>query len=149
MFLFFAVSRLNNIYMKMFSCSADTRPGLGRPKLGKRKSAPAPKPARVPEKSLRVQARETLEAGLRRSIGEENKGFRMLQKMGFQPGSTLGKVTGGPKRTDNNCNSLGPGRCSYNLESLSHPSLGWLFSVHFCCICHRNNFCLACQNRFS
>ena len=39
----------------------------------------------------KVPEKEKREEGLSKTIGAENKGFEMLQKMGFKPGMTLGK----------------------------------------------------------
>ncbi len=41
-----------------------------------------------PRKQLEAEKREE---GLQQSIGSDNKGFAMLEKMGFKPGMTLGK----------------------------------------------------------
>ena len=42
-------------------------------------------------KPKKVLEKEKREEGLSKTIGAENKGFAMLQKMGFKPGMTLGK----------------------------------------------------------
>ena len=41
-----------------------------------------------PRKVLEIEKREE---GLSKTISSDNKGFAMLQKMGFKPGMTLGK----------------------------------------------------------
>ena len=42
-------------------------------------------------KPKKVLEKEKREEGLSKTIGAENKGFAMLQKMGFKPGMSLGK----------------------------------------------------------
>ncbi|KAJ3092349.1 G patch domain-containing protein 11 [Quaeritorhiza haematococci] len=44
-------------------------------------------------KPLHEREKETREAGLSKAIAEENKGFKMLEKMGFRKGMTLGQQT--------------------------------------------------------
>ena len=41
-----------------------------------------------PRKQLETEKREE---GLQKTLGSENKGFNMLQRMGFKPGMTIGK----------------------------------------------------------
>ncbi|KAK9498806.1 hypothetical protein O3M35_003363 [Rhynocoris fuscipes] len=62
---------------------ADIRPGLN-PKLRKIKEQPKPVSVKVLEKEKR-------DDGLQTPLTSENKGFAMLAKMGFKPGSGLGK----------------------------------------------------------
>ncbi|MBN3320211.1 GPT11 protein, partial [Atractosteus spatula] len=47
------------------------------------------------QKSLREQEQERREAVLQSSIGNENKGFALLQKMGYKAGQGLGKEGAG------------------------------------------------------
>ncbi|CAG9760352.1 unnamed protein product [Ceutorhynchus assimilis] len=49
------------------------------------------------QKTLGELERENREIGLSTAISNENKGFRMLEKMGFMPGDTLGKSRPGIK----------------------------------------------------
>ncbi len=42
-------------------------------------------------KPVKVLEAEKRDAGLSKTISSDNKGFAMLQKMGFKPGMTLGK----------------------------------------------------------
>lgn len=41
---------------------------------------------------------KSLEEGLKVPISEESKGFKMLQKMGYKPGSSIGRETNDPSR---------------------------------------------------
>lgn len=43
------------------------------------------------QKSFKEQEKESREAALQNSISNENKGFALLQKMGYKPGQGLGK----------------------------------------------------------
>lgn len=42
-------------------------------------------------KPVKEVQKERLEEGLSTAISSSNKGFSMLQKMGYQPGTSLGK----------------------------------------------------------
>jgi hypothetical protein len=42
-------------------------------------------------KPIRVLEQEGREAGLQKEIGNDNKGFQLLFKMGYKPGTSLGK----------------------------------------------------------
>ncbi|CAH1153570.1 unnamed protein product [Phaedon cochleariae] len=48
-------------------------------------------------KTTRELEKETRERGLSTAIPNENKGFRLLEKMGFKPGESLGKSRSGIK----------------------------------------------------
>ena len=49
------------------------------------------KEQRQPRKSLHEQQKDKLKEGLNKAISSDNKGFAMLSKMGFKPGTSLGK----------------------------------------------------------
>lgn len=58
-------------------------------------AAKTKKPAAVqqspqPQKKRSVLEAEAREAGLGRALGSDNVGFRLMQRMGFQPGRGLG-----------------------------------------------------------
>ena len=42
-------------------------------------------------KKSKLSANERLAEGMNKAIGQDNKGFSMLQKMGYKPGTSLGK----------------------------------------------------------
>lgn len=44
------------------------------------------------QKTLKEQEKESREAALQNSISTENKGFALLQKMGYKSGQGLGKL---------------------------------------------------------
>jgi hypothetical protein len=44
-----------------------------------------------PKKSLHEEQKDKLKEGLNKAIASDNKGFAMLSKMGFKPGTSLGK----------------------------------------------------------
>ena len=78
----------------IFLSSGDLRPGLVSKQVArqhmqslKHKEANATSKVK-PRKQLEAEKREK---GLQQSIGSDNKGFAMLQKMGFKPGMSLGK----------------------------------------------------------
>jgi len=58
---------------------------------------PIKKPVKEREqlKPLKERMADTLQEGLAQPIGHDNKGFRMLQRMGFQAGEGLGKDKAG------------------------------------------------------
>lgn len=79
--------------------SADIRPGLVHSRVKQREYNAEKKKERNKEEqkksNTKFLASERLNEGLENPIGPENKGFSMLQKMGFKPGSSLGtKKTG-------------------------------------------------------
>ncbi|RZF39930.1 hypothetical protein LSTR_LSTR002333 [Laodelphax striatellus] len=81
----------------------DVRPGLvhnralkRRYELDKKKTESDVNNKNV-HKKLRVVEQELREDGLSQPISEDNKGFKMLQKLGFKPGSGLGKSQEGCK----------------------------------------------------
>lgn len=43
------------------------------------------------QKTIKEQEKESREAALQNSISNENKGFALLQKMGYKAGQGLGK----------------------------------------------------------
>lgn len=43
------------------------------------------------QKSLKEEERERRDIGLKNALGHENKGFALLQKMGYKSGQALGK----------------------------------------------------------
>ena len=77
-----------------FNCSQDTRPGLV-PRHVARQYKNEVKQKQLNEnnkiKPKKVLENEKREEGLNKTIGADNKGFAMLQKMGFKPGMTLGR----------------------------------------------------------
>lgn len=87
-----------------FSEENDVRPGLlfnSRQKrtheaYKKQQEMKAKKP-----KNYREQEKEAREKGLNTAISSDNKGFQLLQKMGFKPGASLGKSQQGLKEPIN------------------------------------------------
>lgn len=81
-------------HLPSYYYSEDTRPGLV-PKHIARQHKQQAKQKELNEfnkiKPKKVLEKEKREEGLSKTIGAENKGFAMLQKMGFKPGMTLGK----------------------------------------------------------
>jgi hypothetical protein len=72
----------------------DVRPSLIKNQTVKRKNEIESKRKEVNEKRhkpVHVIQKEKLKEGLNKALSEDNKGFKMLQKMGFQSGSSLGK----------------------------------------------------------
>lgn len=75
-------------------CSEDTRPGLvpkhiaRQHKLEEKTKTLNQSNKTKPRKELEKEKRDE---GLSKTISAENKGFAMLQKMGFKPGMTLGR----------------------------------------------------------
>ena len=69
----------------------DVRPGLlGRE--GKRKARVERYPIDVPKsKKVKLIEEEAREKGLSEPISSDNKGFSLLQKMGYKEGTSLGK----------------------------------------------------------
>lgn len=76
----------------------DIRPGLIHSRSVKRnvelskKRAKANQVNKEKHKPTKVIEKEKLQDGLQTPLSSENKGFAMLQKMGFKPGSGLGKA---------------------------------------------------------
>lgn len=52
-------------------------------------------------KTYKEQEQDLREKGLSTAISSENKGFKMLEKMGFKPGTSLGKQSDGLKEPIN------------------------------------------------
>lgn len=72
----------------------DTRPGLlSKDAARKHAKQKKEKEAKVKnkQKPRAVLEREKREEGLGASISSENKGFSLLQKMGYKPGMAIGK----------------------------------------------------------
>lgn len=72
----------------------DVRPSLIKNQTVKRKNEIESQRKQVNEKkhkSVHEIQKDNLKEGLNKALAEDNKGFRMLQKMGFQSGSSLGK----------------------------------------------------------
>ncbi|KAL5008229.1 hypothetical protein ScPMuIL_013810 [Solemya velum] len=79
---------------KLLAKCEDTRPGLLPKKISKRYLADDKR--RVHDQKSKTKPRiqlekEKREVGLGEAIGSQNKGFALLQKMGYKPGMTLGK----------------------------------------------------------
>ena len=81
--------------LTIFFYSNDNRPGLLHSKQSSRKYEQERKTARTNAvnrtKSRQQLEKEKRDEGLNGAIGEGNKGFAILQKMGFKAGMTIGK----------------------------------------------------------
>ncbi|XP_046577582.1 G patch domain-containing protein 11-like [Haliotis rubra] len=82
-------------------CS-DTRPGLLPERVAKKFEKDKKKKAlnsvhRQMYKPRATLEKEKREEGLKVNIGSDNKGFAMLQKMGYKPGMAIGKAGSGRK----------------------------------------------------
>lgn len=81
--------------------SGDVRPGLlfsrqqKRQAVVDRRRREANDLHRQGQRPRKLLQSERLEQGLAQPIDENNKGFALLQKMGYKPGSALGKQKGG------------------------------------------------------
>ena len=79
----------------------DVRPGLLHSTAQKRqhelliKKQKEDEEHRKKTKSRAQIEQERRDEGLKTAIGQDNKGFQMLQKMGFKPGTSIGRQTGG------------------------------------------------------
>lgn len=75
--------------------SSDVRPGVPMVKRVKdalrKEAVQKEKNTQNRQKSFREQERESREAALQSSISTQNKGFALLQKMGYKEGQGLGK----------------------------------------------------------
>lgn len=75
--------------------SSDVRPGVPMVKRMKdalrKEAVQKEKNTQNRQKSYREQERESREAALQSSISSQNKGFALLQKMGYKEGQGLGK----------------------------------------------------------
>ena len=85
-----------DVYKKelLFHCSADKKPGLlsrntanGYKKAEKHRKTCL----KYNTKPIRQLEREKREEGLSNALDSSNKGFALLQKMGYKPGMSLGK----------------------------------------------------------
>ncbi|XP_033101183.1 G patch domain-containing protein 11-like [Anneissia japonica] len=82
--------------------SESVKPGLAWGKLAKQNKKESRhiefnKTSKKVQKPLKIQQREQLEEGLQNAISSDNKGFAMLQKMGYKKGMGLGKTGTGRK----------------------------------------------------
>jgi len=95
----------------------DTRPGLSKGNGRKRKSNDGPRPSKSTPtvKSVKVLQTEKLQEGLKTSLGSDNKGSKMLEKMGFKKGMNLGKK--GDGRSEPVPIELKSGRTGLGLEA--------------------------------
>ncbi|XP_018010416.1 G patch domain-containing protein 11 isoform X2 [Hyalella azteca] len=90
----------DNFLAKCTQEMKDIRPGMPMSYAAKRKLEMEKKKkeeimaARLKKKN-QPSARERLEDGLNSALGESNKGFAMLMKMGYKPGTSLGDKGGG------------------------------------------------------
>lgn len=78
---------------------SDVRPGVPMVKRMKdalrKEAVQKEKNTQNRQKSIREQERESREVALQSSISSQNKGFALLQKMGYKPGQGLGKQGAG------------------------------------------------------
>lgn len=80
----------------------DIRPGLIRSPTEKRNFEVLKRKRELDEvnrkknPSIRVMESEKRKAGLEKPIEQDNKGFAMLQKMGYKPGNSIGRNEKGP-----------------------------------------------------
>jgi hypothetical protein len=77
-------------------CSSDARPGLVPERIArqyqkdvKHKSLNAVN--REQNKPRRLLETEQREEGLKSALSSDNKGFKLLEKMGYKPGTAIGK----------------------------------------------------------
>lgn len=88
----------DNFLAQSVSTHEDIRPGLLKSRSEKRQNELAKKKVEsdklntVKNKSIKVLEKEKLELGLQTPINNSNKGYAMLERMGFKSGSTLGKT---------------------------------------------------------
>lgn len=80
-----------------YSPTKDVRPGLLHNRHQQRsheiykKKQEHDAHAREKQKPVRVVEAERREEGLQEALGSDNKGFALLQKMGYKPGTAIGK----------------------------------------------------------
>lgn len=73
------------------SFSDNVRPGLIWNRRKQREIMINEEVKKVKMKPISVIQNEKREEGMKTAISSENKGFQLLQKMGYQPGQSLGK----------------------------------------------------------
>lgn len=86
---------LTDVLMLLHRNSPDVRPGVPMVKRQKeaikKEALHKEKNAQNRQKSYREQEKESRESALQSSISSQNKGFALLQKMGYKAGQGLGK----------------------------------------------------------
>lgn len=85
-----------NVFQFSSGAIDDIRPGLpmsltAKRKLENYKKSEEVKKIRLDLKAKKVTAKDRLDEGLNTALSQDNKGFAMLQKMGYKPGTCLGK----------------------------------------------------------
>lgn len=80
-----------------FICSADTRPGLVPEKLAKKYQRDNQHQMlnalhRQQNKPRRILEAEERDKGLQKTLPPENRGFKLMEKMGYKPGTAIGKT---------------------------------------------------------
>ncbi|KAF2362542.1 protein of unknown function DUF4187 [Trinorchestia longiramus] len=85
----------DNFLAKCTSEVQDIRPGMpmsysAKRKIQLEKKKKEEKKAALEKKKQQPSAKERLQEGLERALEESNKGFAMLMKMGYKPGTSLG-----------------------------------------------------------
>ena len=74
---------------------ADVKPGLGtrdQKRKIQQQNVTKQKNIKFKTKPKKVLENENRVSGLQKSISSENKGFALLQKMGYKPGMSIGKT---------------------------------------------------------
>lgn len=92
------------VLITYYSVKDDIRPGLLFNQRDKRKHELSKQQEALHSKkpkSYHEQESEAREKGLNTAISADNKGFKMLEKMGFKAGSSLGKQSDGLKEPIN------------------------------------------------
>lgn len=86
---------VTRVVLLLHMYSSDVRPGVPMVKRMKdalrKEAVQKEKNTQNRQKSFREQERESREAALQSSISSQNKGFALLQKMGYKAGQGLGK----------------------------------------------------------
>lgn len=85
----------NNLFFVVLSARQDVKPGVSmvrRVKEAMKKEAQQKETnIKNRQKTYKEQEKDSREAALQSSISNENKGFALLQKMGYKAGQGLGK----------------------------------------------------------